>query len=260
MPPPRLLTLLAAIGLVGMVIGISGCGSTNPYSVSEGDIAERYLPGERHVDYPPDSLHGLSIRETDERIAFDLDDTYHDLMVRWSSSFRAASARRTPNQPLTYATLWSLELSLVSLQLEMGIKSLPKEKARELIATRRKEYQDEIQIDVYWFGSPSGSAIAGPGTQVRLRDAQGNNYTPIKRDYGPAREAFLSGGRTVIYRRNTFLFNRRADGRDVLATTDEVSLFISPLGTSTLRFSWSWDSPGEGGSSPEAPPSDTRSR
>ena len=205
---PRLGSLLATLLIGSLAVGSAGCASSGSYSLDEGALADRYLPSNRQVDYPPDSLRALRLRETDDQIKFDLNTSYQNMTARWSSTFRLAEARRGPTRPLTYATFWSLELSLASLQPEVGVGSLTKDKAREIIAQRRKEYEEVIQIDVYWFGPPSEAAVAGPGTQTRLRDANGNSYPPASSDFTPVREAFLTGGRTGTYRRNTFLFPR----------------------------------------------------
>lgn len=235
------LQLVCAVSFV--LLASTSCRSSNPYAVNEGELAQRYLPSARHVDYPPDSLKGLTLRETDERIHFDLETTYEQLLLRWSTSYRVTTGRQ-PTRPLTYATFWSLEVSLASLQPELGVGSLSKDKADELIAQRRKEYAETIQIDVYWFGPPSQSAVAAPGVHARLRDASGRSYQPMQKDYGPVREAFIGGTGTTSYRRNTFVFARTVDDTDLLANTDELSLQLSPAGMgTTFRFQWTWDRP-----------------
>lgn len=233
----------AAVALCLPAFLLSGCADSK-YAMQDGDLAQRFVPSERHVDYPPDSLVGLTLREEEQQIKFDLSIPYEDLHLRWSSSHRNSSGRRSAVRSLTYATLWSLELSLASLEPELGVSTLTKDKAQEFITKRRADYETSIQFDVFWFGSPSESVVAGPGTFIRLRDADGTTYTPTHRDYGPPREAFVRAGQTALYRRNTFVFPRHVDGKDLLENTDELVLLVSPSGAATtFRFSWTWDTP-----------------
>ena len=238
----RLTSIVAAAFVISLLsVSLSGCADSK-YAMQEGDLAQRFVPSERHIDYPPDSLVGLTLHEEEEQMKLKLSVPYEDLHLRWSSSHRNSSGRRSELRSLTYATFWSLELSLASLEPELGVSLLTKDKAREFISTRREEYETSIQIDVFWFGAPSESAVAGPGTFIRLRDAQGTTYAPTHRDYGPPREAFARAGQTALYRRNTFVFPRHVDGEDILANTDEMYLLVSPNGAATtFRFTWSWD-------------------
>lgn len=238
----RLFVLLGgvAIGCLGLVAGCSGGGSL--YSIDVGHLADRYLPSERHADAHPDSVQSVSIVEKEDQIEFELKKDYQELHTLWSSTFQVSTAGSGVQRPLTYATLWSKELSLVALQADRGITSLTKEKALEMIEEERKNYQEILQIDVYWFSGPDGTPISGPGAQVRLRDDQGNTYRPTRDDHGPLREAFLTGGNTALYRRNLFFFKRNVDGRDILEGVNELRLVVSPTAAPRIQFAWSWES------------------
>jgi len=199
------------------------------------------MPPSREVDAHPDSVRHLRIQEKKQRLQFQLDRDYESLQEYWSSTFRITTAARSVSQPLSFATLWSLELSLASLQAEMGVSTLTKDKAKEIIQERRASYQQELQIDVYWFSGFAGTSIAGPGAQVRLRDGEGNTYRPTRSDSSPLRDAFLAGGETALYRRNFFYFKRVVDGKDILKDINELQLIVTPTGAPEVRFEWTWE-------------------
>lgn len=230
---------IAAALLLGGMLGCSGGGSV--YSTDVGYLAERFLPSERRVEVHPDSMRHLAIVEEDDQIKFELDEDYQNLHTLWSSTFQVATAGRNVHQPLTYATLWSQELSLAALQADRGVTSLTRGKALQMIEDRKQEYAQTLQIDVYWFSGPDGTPISGPGAQVRLSDDQGNTYRPVRDDHGPLREAFITGGNTALYRRNMFFFKRKVDGRDILDGINELRLSVSPAAAPRVQFEWSWE-------------------
>ena len=211
------------------------------YSQDVGDLAEQYLPTTRQADAHPDSVRNLSIITEDETVKFELDEDYQDLHTLWSCTFQVTTASGSVRQPLTYATLWSKELSLAALQADRGITSLTRDQAMKMIDEREQEYHELLQIDVYWFSGPDGTPISGPGAQVRLRDGQGNTYRPVRDDHGPLREAFITGGNSALYRRNMFFFKRNVDGSDLLDDTETLRLTVSPTAAPRVRFEWAWD-------------------
>jgi hypothetical protein len=126
----------------------------------------------------------------------------------------------------------------------MGVLSLREERARSLIEKRRERYFDTIQINVYWFIERRGDSgiIAGPSARTELQ-VGGATYRPLRTDHGPLREAFVSGGKTVLYRRNTLYFPRMTDGTDVLKNASGVQLDVRRVGTqSEEQFAWRWAS------------------
>lgn len=143
-------------------------------------------------------------------------------------------------RPLTYATLWSKELSLAALEAEEGTSSLSKKKALARIEEQRQQYRKTLQIDVYWFSGPDGTAITGPGARVRFEDGQSNSYQPVREENGPLRDASVFGGHSALYRRNIFDFKRQVDGRDILEGVNELRLTVSPTGGPIVEFRWSW--------------------
>lgn len=228
--------------LAVLLVAAVGCsGGDNLYSWDVGALAERSLPAERRTETHPDSLQRLSIVEEENQIRFELEESYQQMHVAWSSSFQFATARRDPPRPLTYATLWSKELSLAALQAEQGLSSFSKEQALSMIEKQQKEYRKTLQIDVYWFSGPDATAITGPGARVRLRDDQGHTYHPVRDDNGPLRHASIFAGQSVLYRRNIFYFQRQVDGRDILKNVDKLRLTVTPTGAPTVGFAWSWE-------------------
>lgn len=227
--------------LLGVALIIGACSGGNPYSFSAGELADRYLPTERSVDYHPDSLGSLSIEEEDERFSFVLDRDYEALHRIWSTTYQSMGTRRS-GRPISYATFWSRELSLAALQPEFGINTLTPDRADELLRERNEEYQRSIQIDIYWFEREGNSLLTGPGSRVVLR-VNDKRLRPSKSSHGPLREAFLQGGgRQALYRRNTFYFPRTTDSLDVLAEAEKMELMVNRSGTgSRIRFSWSWE-------------------
>lgn len=234
--------LLAVLVVTLPSLFVVGCGGGDFYSVDEGQVAQRFLPAEQSVGHHPDSLRALTITEEEGKIQYQVGQDYQSLTEKWSSSFRRVGTGRS-SRSRTYATFWSLELSLMSLQPEMGVLSLRKEKARELIDRRRQKYAERIHIDVYWFVERRGEngVITGPGarTELRVRDS---TYRPVQADHGPLREAFIGAGETVLYRRNSLYFPRTVDGTDVLKNASEVELEIRRTGSSAReRFAWKWE-------------------
>lgn len=234
----------AAAALFGLVLGggllLSGCAGGTAYSVDVSDLADRYLPTTRSVEYPPDSLGALSIREKENRLQIDLALDYKGLHRRWSSSYQNLGIGRS-QRTRSYATFWSKELSIAALEAETGFSSLTQKRARKLLAERRQEYQNVVQIDVYWFEAEGNSLLAGPGSRVTLQ-LDGTTYRPARETHGPLREAFLMGqSRGALYRRNTFYFSRVVDGTDILAGTEEMNLTVNrSAAQSRVRFAWEW--------------------
>ncbi|WP_375801570.1 hypothetical protein [Salinibacter sp.] len=236
---PKLFCRLTGILLLPLLV--AGCGGGDTYSVDQGQIAERFLPAERTVSHHPDSLQALEITEGDEKIQYELSRDYESLFQKWSCSFLNLGTGPSVSSP-TYATLWSLELSLASLQPETGILTLRKKRARKLLERRREEYFDTIQIDVFWFVRRGGDGIvAGPGARTTLH-VRDTTYRPVRSDHGPLREAFLSGGTTALYRRNMLYFPRTLDGTDILEGASKIRLEVSRTGSgSTRKFVWRWN-------------------
>ena len=240
LPSPRSsLRWLVGSCLAAMVL--VGCGGGNTYSVDEGRISQRFLPAERTVDHHPDSLKALTISEADSKLQFQVERDFESLTEKWSSSIQSVGTGRSLRSR-TYATFWSLELSLMSLQPEMGVLSLRKEQARELLNERRKEYAETIHIDVYWFvGRGRDGIITGPSARTELR-VGGDTYRPIQSDHGPLREAFVAGGETVLYRRNSLYFPRRVEGTDILAEASRIKLRVRRTGGGGRQeFAWRWE-------------------
>jgi hypothetical protein len=165
---------------------------------------------------------------------------YSSLHRRWSSSYQNLGIGRS-RRTRSYATFWSKELSLASLEAETGVSTLTRDRAQKLLAERRREYRDVVQIDVYWFEAEGNSLLAGPGSRVRL-EIDGTTYRPAKENHGPLREAFLVGdSRGALYRRNTFYFSRVVDGTDILEDTSEMKLTVNQSASqSRIRFAWEW--------------------
>lgn len=225
-------------GVVLFCLPMGGCGASDPYHVVPGHVSDRFLPAERTVRHHPDSLQALEIREGKRRYQFELEEDYESLIRKWSSTYRKSSGGRASMRTQTYATLQSLELALASLEAEMAVSSLRKEKAREFIERRRFKYRQAISIEVHW--AESRSPLTGPGTQVRLRIGE-NEYEPIAEDHSPLRQTSRHDG-AYLYRTNTFVFPRTVDGRDLLKDASAIELWFG-----WSHFTWSWgDDPSEG--------------
>jgi hypothetical protein len=220
---------------------VAGCGGGSAYTTETGQIAQRFLPTVRTVDHHPDSVRALTIAEDDETLQYQLDADFQALTQKWSCRFQNIGAG-PPTRSRTYATFWSLELSLVSLQPETGLLSLQKKKARDLVAERRAEYHDTIQIDVFWFlGQGEDGIIAGPSARTELRVDE-HTLRPVRTDHGPLREAFVAGGETTLYRRNTLHFPRTVDEADVLRDATGMQLQVRRTGaTAREQFTWRWE-------------------
>ena len=229
--------------LLGLAVTavVVGCGGGSTYSVDTGDLAQRFLPTERTVAYHPDSLGSLSITQEQGTYNFELESDYEDLHRRWSSTYQSLGVGRS-RSGLSYATFWSLELSLASLQPEVGITALSQEQAEKALRERRQQYNSTIQVDVYWFEAEGESLLTSPGTRVQLR-VGGERYEPVEKTNGPLRDAILpTRGRSALYRRNTFYFPRVVEGADILAGAQSAELRVQRAGAgSAVQFAWSWE-------------------
>lgn len=239
LPRSRLFVVL----LLPLLAILSGCAGGGTYSLNPGDIAERYLPTTRSVDHHPDSLRSFSITENENTLQANVESSYEALHRKWSCTFQSLDTRAS-RRTYSYATLRSKEIALASLEAEIGFSSLTKERARQLLKERTKEYQNAIQIDLYWFQSDGSTLVAGPGSRVELV-IDGEPYRPVEESNGPLREAFLlQGDGRSLYRRNIFYFARTVDGTDILEDATRVVLTINRTGR-RVRFSWTWEAEGE---------------
>lgn len=238
--PTRLVRAFFGVAVLALILG--GCVGGQTYSLDRGRLAEDHLPTEREVGAHPDSLRTLAITKEDGKYKFEFKDgDYQSLHRKWSSTFQVSGTGRRPQRPLSYATFWGLDLSLASLPPELGINTLSEDRATKLLKSRKKEYFSTIQIDVYWFEEEGESDLTGPSARIELRIGD-NRYQPAKEENTPLREAFLDGGRTAYYRRNTFYFSR-IDSTDILDQAHRIELYVDPLGgSSEAQFAWEWDS------------------
>lgn len=238
---------LASVAL--LVSLLAGCTGSNAFRVDPERVAYGYVSSEAEPPNHPDSLGALTIVEKENTIDLQLESSYEQLVRAWSSTWVSQSAQRTFDARQayrSYATLWSLDLSIASLAAEEGIETLSKDLARERISQRRQSYRQTLQIDVYRFvGSPptgggiSSTLVGAPGTTVTLRDGQGNVYRPDRVDNEPPREAILAGDRT-FYRRNIFYFRRDRDGRDLLDDVHQLRLYINESPVGRYYFTWTF--------------------
>lgn len=255
----RVPALLSALALLTVPFAVGGCAGGDSYSLDTGRIGQRYLPTTRTVAYPPDSMGRVSLEEVDGRLQIELESSYENLHREWSSTYQNMGTRRSRSVQ-SYATFWSLELMIASLEADYGFSSLTEARARKFLREREEAFEDAIQIDVYWFEREGNSLLTGPGRRVEL-EVGDESYSPIQESNGPLRETFLSqAGSVTLYRRNTFHFERVVDGTDLLeAESMELRISHSGIG-SRVRFAWEWDrSTSAEGSvpGPSEPPSPT---
>lgn len=230
-------SMLVVVGILCLV----GC-SSGQYSADVEHFAQRFLPSERTVAHHPDTLQALKVREK-ESVEYEMKGNLETLIEKWSATPRLrGTAQASGQRDLSYATFWSLELSLALLQPEAGILSLSKRRAQSLLEQRRSRYFDTIRIDVYWFGG--NGIIAGPNARTKLHIAD-TTYRPVETDYGPIRDALMPERRgsssRLTYRHNTLRFPRTVDGEDVLEGSSRVELRINRAGTTVSeRLTWAW--------------------
>jgi len=243
---------LSHVLLVSLLcIGLAGCGSSGSsvdYDVA--DIARFTLPFDQKLDIHPDSLQDVAVVEKENKIAVETDIDFRELVRKWSSARRNIAARSSRRLVNDYATFWGMDPSVLSLQVEMGISGLTRDRALELVEKRKQEVRKEIQIDVFLFAPPTNSRITGPTTRAELVIGT-ERYKPSRSDYGPVRDSVLPSGQRVLYRRNTFFFKRVRDDADILADASTMSLEVNRFAQGTDdSFTWSWET--------EAPSDDDR--
>lgn len=163
-------------------------------------MANRYIPTVRAVEHHLDSLRALSIREGDRKLELDFKMSAGEVRRKWSC--RAHDIGKQ-----SYATLWSREVSISSLESELGVR----------------------------FTSDGRQVLPGTGPQVELRVGD-TTYAPMAEDHGPARKAVLYGETTDTYIQNTLHFSRMVDGTDVLQDARQVAVEIDGRD----RYAWEW--------------------
>ncbi|WP_022836246.1 hypothetical protein [Salisaeta longa] len=243
------LRLFASLSCALLLLG--GCGSSNnAFQVDPGDMASRFISTESEHDHHPDSLTAVRFIPKEQQLKVEIDPSYSALMRSWSAAPQNVGSGRS-NLQYTYATFWSLDLVMGSLVANMGIQSLTKDRARQLIARQRKQYVQTLRIDLYLFGTTT--VLSNASSFIRLETGDGS-YRPARVEYGPLREAFVPGANTVLYRQHTYYFTREVKGQDLLQDTDGVELEIRPsASTAELRFQWTWPNPGPDGSAQRRP-------
>lgn len=243
----RPLRLLAVVLFLLLVLPLTGCGGGSSYSIESSEMARSFLPVERRLDYHPDSLGSLDVGVEEGRIAFAIDGSFREMMRAWSSSWQGIGGRSRNQRSYyhSYATLWSLELSLASLQPERGIQTLSLDLARDLLRERREEYQSIVQVDVYRYlsspltsGDLSSLRLRGPGRDVYLEDDQGNTYEPTRVDASRPIQTYLPSGGNTLYERNTLYFPRRVAGKDILEDVRWVRVVVREPATYDYYFTW----------------------
>lgn len=231
----RIGTVAAALLLLAIVV--AGCSSSNrtfnPYE--PGEIAQLIMPSDRDIPSHPDSLNQVGIVEKENRIKVVTESSYQEIMRKWSA---ASPARNYRGARLTsdYAMLWGIDPSILSLEVEMGLSELTKDRALMAVEKRKAEVRREIQIDVYWFENPKSAPTWPHDAQLRLDD--GTRYLVTRREIGALEDAFLPGGRSTLYRRISYYFDREQDGNDILENTTSVELVF---GTGVQGFTWNWN-------------------
>lgn len=225
------------LGSMLLVLLLTGCASGSRYATDPVDIARMPLPDTRMLPHPPDSLPHVTFAEKDSHVKVEMERPYAQMLRTWSAGQRGGFRGAFHS----YATLWSLELSLASLGPGRGIEKLSKDLARKLIQRRKENYGETIQIDVYRFDEPPYASIAGlwldgPGTTIYLEDAQGHRYEParIETSNRPV-EAFFAG-ETALYGRTMIYFDRIVDNRNLLKSTKRLTLVIDQWPAYTWSF------------------------
>lgn len=255
----RILLLSVWIGaLLAGTIFLGGCASIYQRYVSAPDshslfeanhanLARSTLPRDREMPYHPDSMRYVALTEEESTYNLELEKKYETLWRKWSSARRVEMGQLTHRSGYdhrSFATFWSLDLSIASLERELGIRSISKDLAGEHIEDRKEEYGDIIHIDVYSYADASETSdtrLGTPGRQVSLVDkTSGDTYDPIHSEANIPQEAFHPD-RTVVYRRNIFHFEREVDGEDILENTESLRLMVEVIDGDNYYFTWSLD-------------------
>lgn len=231
-------------GFLGLALILGGC-SRGTYEASPGSVAQSYLPADREIEYHPDSLRHVEIVEEENAYRLELAQGYESLWRDWSvrRSGSTISARRDDRRDHRwFATLWSRDLSIASLQREIGLSELSKDQARERLEERQSEYDNVLQIDVYTYADashPVETRLDRPTQEIVLRDGEGNEYTPKRMEMTVPSETYHPD-RQVVYRRNTLFFERRVNDRDLLDDVRELRLTVRQSGSSARDFHFRW--------------------
>ena len=230
------------VGVLGIVLLVSGCSPKGTYEARHTDVAQSHLPSEQEMPHHPDTLKQVAIVEGEDAYEFELDEGYESIWRTWSvrRSGPGIRAPRDRREHQWFATFWSLDLSIASLQREVGLNELSKDLARDHIDERRAEYDEVLQIDVYSYTDASRvveTRLDRPGQDLVLHDDAGNEYAPDRLETTIPSEVFHPE-RQVVYRRTTLYFERDADDRDLLEDVQSLRLSVQPSDRRDFHFRW----------------------
>jgi hypothetical protein len=238
--PRAALRLLLATAVVLPLLVACSSSKTDPYDVT--DIGRFSLPFERNVSAHPDSLRYVRVVEHEQTVDIQTEQSFRTMAREWSATRRNSTGAAIPGRVIDYATFWGMDLSVLSLEVEMGVSSLSKDQALRIIEQRKDEVRNQIQIDVYWFAPLNARNVPGPNANAEIRVGDGERYKAASSDYGPIRDSFLPDGTRVLYRRCTFFFDRVQDDKDILADATSLRLdvrrFSNPIDDT---FIWTWE-------------------
>ena len=246
--------MIRRLGVMSMGIGLllwigTGCaGIGNSRDLSPLDISTRFLPVPATVP-PLDSLRHVQIQKGDERLQFDAESSFGELMRTWSSGYRV---RRGPDlfevgRMRSFATLWSREMRLVQFDQRTSIGAYPKEEAQREIAVRVDEpHAHSILIDVHVYIDRSRRSSYGITNlrnarwEIVLRTDTGTEIAPDSIDATWARPMTWSNSEQAHYRHNTLRFPRTTEGiPDVLQGVETLELYIRDA-TASVEFLFGW--------------------
>lgn len=218
------LLLLSVVGVV-----FTGCGGgASVSSVPSGALANRYIPTVRNVGHHPDSLAAVSLQAQSEGIELAFTSDRDQIHRKWSC--------KTDLRSRSYATLWSREVLLASLEFRYGISTLSRGLAKKMLRDHMTDYERNIRVDIFAFTSEGPTVYTEPSRHVQLR-VNDTTYAPRRQDYGPLRTPSLPRDDAGLYRHNTFHFRRIVNGKDVLEEAKGLSVEVDGV----TYYEWAWD-------------------
>ena len=243
----HLRNVLCASVLV-LLVG-AGCG---PVVYTATDIATRFLSVPATVA-PPDTLRNVHLHERDDgRLAFQSDQSFGELRMHWSSGYRAdrgVDILEAGNFS-TFATLWSRELRLASMNSRTSIGAYEPGEAKEAIAREvDAPHNETVQIDVHVYidrgvrSSYGATNLRSARWEIFLLTSDGTRHPPENVEAGIARRLSWSDDTRAHYRPNILTFERRPDDEtDLLAEPDSLELHIrDSVQSLDVMFGWRFE-------------------
>lgn len=256
--PRSLLLSVLLVLLVGLVACTSPSKLTNPSDPAR--ISSRHIPSVATIDYRPDSLVGVSVASDSAQVI--LGESYTSLLQKWSVGQRYTHppsklhrpfrsilgggeradvdqyAQRRTGPVRRFSVLRSKELLFGALA-QKEADSLSATTVRNRLRQKTAFHSDTLRIDVYLVGTPPIRHVQEE--KVELQDDSSRVHSPV--DQTSHSGSMTVRGTQYAYLRESYYFDRTADGYDLMRNTSLLRLKVFNVPEGPWHFEWRWNRP-----------------